>query len=621
MTAVRRFLLAAACASAAWAVVLTAAGGLNTTVLGITVRSNNPRRVLVIAVVALAGYFLAGGRIRREGFRRPGRAVARLIDVFVRRPGLVAGVIAAGLTIVAMAESTRIAGGADAYGYVSQADLWLARDLVIEQPWVAEVPWPDAAWSFTPLGYMPAPALGQGAIVPTYAPGLPLILAAAKLVGGQCLLFAVVPILAGLSVLATYGIGRRLVSPWGGVIAAWLVATSPAVLGVSFEALSDVPAMVVWAITFYLVIAPSHRHASPAAAGVAAAVAILIRPNLAPLAVPIGAWYLVRRTPPGESRILPAALFGLGTLPGAAAVALLHDQFYGSPLASGYGSLDELYAWSHVWPNVRRYVGWLVETQTPAALIGLTAIFVPVRWIWRGVADRRIVWVVAAFVALLWAQYFAYHVWESWGFLRFLLPSWPFIMVGLSAVILAVHDRWRSRPSPVLARVVTTLAVVLLGAWTFATAARGDVFGQRRGAAHEAPLGQLVRAHTADNSVVLVWERSGTIRYYSGRTTLRYDYLDGAWLDRAVAWLGQRGVHTYAVLDPAHAEQFRRRFAGQTSLAALDRPVFLYEPARTALFDLSTPPEPARSLILYERDPGGRAACDPPAAPTPIVLR
>jgi len=40
-----------------------------------------------------------------------------------------------------------------------------------------------------------------------------------------------------------------------------------------------------------------------------------------------------------------------------------------------------------------------------------------------------------------------------------------------------------------------------------------------------------------------------------------------------------------------------------------------------ALYDLTTPPPPEQSLILYERDPGGRLPCDPPVDSTPIVLR
>ena len=57
------------------------------------------------------------------------------------------------LAITAAAGGPRIAGGADAYGYVSQADLWLAGDLVIKQPWVAEVPWPSGNFTCTALIY------------------------------------------------------------------------------------------------------------------------------------------------------------------------------------------------------------------------------------------------------------------------------------------------------------------------------------------------------------------------------------------------------------------------------------------------------------------------------------
>ena len=160
-------------------------------------------------------------------------------------------------------------------------------------------------------------------------------------------------------------------------------------------------------------------------------------------------------------------------------------------------------------------------------------------------------------------------------------------MVGLAAVLLAATDMCLARFSRVAAHTVLALLVVLLGAWTFSRVVRDNMFN-RQAAAVEAPLGQLVRKHTSENSVVLVWERSGTIRYYSGRTTLRYDYLDREWLDRAVAWLRERGVHVYAVLDPNHREQCMRRFAGQATLEALDCPVFIYDPAGTALYDLTT---------------------------------
>ena len=77
---------------------------------------------------------------------------------------------------------------------------------------------------------------------------------------------------------------------------------------------------------------------------------------------------------PGSS---PAALFALGVLPAILLIAFLNDRLYGSPLSSGYGTLNDLYAWSHVGPNVRRYFAWLVFAQTPFALAGLAALLVP----------------------------------------------------------------------------------------------------------------------------------------------------------------------------------------------------------------------------------------------------
>src|SRR3954469_25453210 len=500
MRAIRAVLLGAAGAALMWSAALALFGGFKFRLLGVAIRSNDPERAFLIGAVALAGYFVAGGRIHAVGrLRGAGSgAVDALVNVasqvaraLAKRPGLAAVAIALALAVTVGVESTRIAGGADAYGYVSQADVWLTGHLAIEQPWVAQVPWPNAEWSFSPLGYRPAEPRGRWAIVPTYSPGLPLLLAGAKLLGGQCALFAVVPLLTGLGVLVTYGIGKHLVSPSGGVIAAWLVAASPIVTTIALEPLTDVPVMTVWAISIYLLLTRIGGRLSPALVGVVAGIAVLIRPNLVPLSVPIGMWYMIRRRTDGDSRILSTALFAVALVPSIVLIAILNNRLFGSPLSSGYGALNDLYAWSHVGPNARRYFTWFLFAQTPVALAGLAALLMPTRRLWTAAADLRIVPVLAMFVALLWGQYLAYEVYDSWGFLRFLLPSWPLIMVGLAAVLLAASDAWLARFSRVGAHPVVTLLVVLLGAWTFSRVVRDNMFN-RQAAAVEAPLGQLV---------------------------------------------------------------------------------------------------------------------------------
>src|SRR5262249_5897406 len=159
-------------------------------------------------------------------------------------------------------------------------DLWLRGDLHIDQSFGAAVPWPLARWTFLPLGYRPEPDGYR--IVPQYPPGLPLMMAGAKLVAGQCAIFWIVPVCGGVLVAATHAIGMRLQRPAVGLAAAWIVATSPTLLFMAIAPMSDVPAAAAWAVAIACVL--GETRVSAIAGGVAAAIAIMIRPNLAPLA-------------------------------------------------------------------------------------------------------------------------------------------------------------------------------------------------------------------------------------------------------------------------------------------------------------------------------------------------
>src|SRR3954468_8146911 len=134
MRTIRAILLSAACAALMWSAALGLFGGFKFRVLGVAIRSNKPDRALLIGCMTLAGYFIAGGRIHGETVRRlraAGSGVvgavvsagSQVVRALVRQPGLVAAALALTLAITVAAGSTRIAGGADAYGYVSQADL------------------------------------------------------------------------------------------------------------------------------------------------------------------------------------------------------------------------------------------------------------------------------------------------------------------------------------------------------------------------------------------------------------------------------------------------------------------------------------------------------------------
>ena len=75
----------------------------------------------------------------------------------VAATAIVALLAAAATTIVALRYGSRVAGGSDSYGYVSQAQLWREHSFLVSDPIFAASPWPFALETWTPLGYAPGP--------------------------------------------------------------------------------------------------------------------------------------------------------------------------------------------------------------------------------------------------------------------------------------------------------------------------------------------------------------------------------------------------------------------------------------------------------------------------------
>jgi hypothetical protein len=600
---------------------LYVSGGFEVWILGVEVRAHRPLRALWLFALGAAGFVAFGGRLSAA----PHGAMAAfhgLIAAWDRHvvpwlPSHRGTVVTVALTVVLLGATfgTKSAGGADAYGYVSQAtDIWLGGRLFIDQPFAADVPWPRARDTFMPLGYKAVFHDDVPSLVPTYSPGLPLIFAVVKAIGGLDAMYLVVPLFGGLLVLTTYGIGCRLGSRDAGLIGALLVAASPAVLFMLMPPMTDVPVAAAWAAAFYLLTGAGTRHAL--GAGLASSVAVLIRPNLVPLAVIAGLYYL----PEVVSRATRARgvrrglLFTAGVVPGMAAVAVLNTIWYGSPFLSGYGRLSDLFAWSHITPNFWRYLSWLLETQSPVALAGLAALLIPSRWLWPGLVERRRLVTAALFVYSIWAQYLAYLVFDAWWYLRFLLTVWPFMMVGVGAAAMAL---WRPGGRAMRLGVTAALAALLL--FQVGIVRDKPIFNQWSGERRYIAVARMVERLTPPNSVIFSMQHSGTIRYYGERMTLRFDQLEPSWLDRAVAWLADHQAHPYLLVEPWEIEDVRRRFAGSETLARLDEPpVAVYEePGRLFLFDLlGQSPGPAATVTGV--DEGIRAV--PPGPPPRVVF-
>jgi 4-amino-4-deoxy-L-arabinose transferase-like glycosyltransferase len=486
---------------------------------------------------------------------------------------------------------------------MSQAELWRRGIPMVPQPWSTEPPWPDPPRTFAPLGYR---AVGD-AIKPTYAVGLPLVMAGMKAIGGQPAIFAIEPLAAAALVLITYGLGRRLGSPRTGLVAALFMATNWTLLSEMTSPMSDVlgGAGLAGAVFFLL----RQRPLSVAAAGASAAIAVLVRPNLAPSVVVFVLWIVVEawKSPRRMRTVaLRLAAFGAAVLPGIALPAWANWRLFGSPFESGYGGIRAIFEWSSVPPNLLAYPKYLVETHAFVAFIGVAALVLPLSRLWPGVSSPTRAAIVA-FVASVLVPYYFFEPAVHTAYLRYLLGTAPLVMVGAARVIVTLaRPRW--------AAVVMAIGVVASSANSARAVVAYGAFDQRTERRYPIVAG-IVRERTPPTSVIFASQHSGSIRYYGGRVTLHHAVLDEAWLDRAIDWLVEHGAHPYALLDEWEVPLFRERFAGQQRVAMLETPLVDYVGGyHVYLFDLAPPVgPPKRAEVIID-------TFDNPRFPLPVEM-
>jgi hypothetical protein len=514
----------------------------------IRLSSRQPLRPLIIGLAIAAAYVWKYSRAERDA---DGRWLHRWAALTLPFTVPLAAMLA---LYVGIHYGSFAAAGSDSYGYVSQARFWLNGIPRIQQPWVLDFPWEHRDWIFAPLGYRPFSP--DGTIVPTYPAGLPLMMAAFLGVFGANGPFYVVPLLAALTVWFTYMLGREATgSRTVASLAAALLVASPAFLTQIMVPMSDVPAAAGW--TLVAVLALKQK---PLAAGIVAGLALMIRPNLILLTlVPAFAWRGAKQ---------PVTRFATGLVPGLVAIMIINMLLYGGPFTTGYASLFELYAFGAIAINLRNYVVWLLQTQTPLILLAVVPFFV--RGAFgdenRPVSPRAC---LGALIGLTFVSYVFYATFEHWFYLRFLLPAYPALLVLMVAAL-----RWLVGKIPAEVR-VPTVALICAAIVPFGVnAARHEgVFNVAASEGRHVRAAQEVASRTPADAIVMAVQHSGSVRYYADRVTLRYDWLKDAALDTALRDLSAKGRRVYLVVDDWEEKEFRARFSPSNRAAQLGEPI------------------------------------------------
>ncbi len=430
-----------------------------------------------------------------------------------------------------------VAGSSDSSGYMNHARLLASGSVHVQPRTLPGLPQASAApYLYVPLGFRPA-ANGNG-LVPTYPPGLPLlILALEPLVGWQRAgdWAVIVHSLAGLVV--TFALGRvlglgRLWSALGAVI----VGLSPLYLFFSLQAMSDVPSLAWTTLAVLAALKARERAPWALAAGAAMAMDVLIRPTsvlaFVPVAVALGA---------SPRRWL---LLAAGGLPGAAFFLAENASAYGRLLTTGYGDNSNLFGLAFVPGTLLHFARWLPLLLTPLVALNLA---LP----WAGSTAARTRWLLASWI-LAYAAFFSTYkcTHEAWWYLRFLLPAVPAMAVGSLLVL-------RGALSIVPARAARAASVAAFAAALALAAIFSSKFNKHF---FTFSIGneELRYTHAANwmlknlppDAVCLTMQASGAIFYYTHFTFIRWDFVNSRNIGQVESALRSSGRPLYAVLFP-----------------------------------------------------------------------
>jgi hypothetical protein len=525
-----------AAALSAAAVFLAVSGGFRITVGGLRLSARSPLLVVLLAVINFTIWFAQARRSNAMS------SDLELVWESLTRHSqwiLAIAIISGG---VATMFATRSAAGADASGYVSEAAL-LTSGRLFHDDGLAEVARGHDPYLTTPLGWRPAPIPGRQS--PTYAPGLPMLLAIPQALAGLNGATFIVLGAAIVAIIATGLIASQLGGSIAGIIAAALMAFAPVFIHQSIQLMSDVPVTAAWMACFMFLAAPGGP--LPVPSGIACAIAVLIRPNLAPLAiVPL---ILAKRR----------VAFAIPVAMAAAVLAYLQWRWYGSPLQSGYGATEELFSLSNIVPNIGRYSRWWLATA-PATLLG---VFGVIRL--RGDRSAR---ALAVFALLVIGAYVIYAVFDDWAYLRFLLPALAVAAVFAAVELAAWIESW-----PITVRVPLLFIVVIgLTAYSIFITRSFDTFKLADQLARVSTVANYLNASVESSAVLLSGEQSGSMRYYTGRSILRWEAASPEALNTVLPVLAQSNRPVFIVLDAWEEAPFRTRLA---SVVPLDWPPML----------------------------------------------
>jgi Dolichyl-phosphate-mannose-protein mannosyltransferase len=474
-----------------------------------------------------------------------------------RRAALLIAALAAAIAVNRGTFSPSIS---DASGYLAGAQLLREGQLARPVPLSLIPAVRDSGATLWPLGFRPG--VDPGIEVPTYPLGYPMLMAAAMLIGGELAACLVSPAMLAVLIWCVFLVAEGLGGSVAGVLAAVLIAINPMALQSSITLMSDVPAAACWAAAWYFAL----RGTSGAAvtAGALVALASMIRPNLAPLALVPGVLVLsggVGRRAGWSWK--PAVWFGVVAAVGPLVTVWSQAALYGSALRPGYPGWETFFRLANIGQNLRTYPGLYLNVFGWLPLAGLALTLRP------PAGGSRVVASAVAFIVINVALYAAYLPYDHWQFLRFFLPAMVALTVLFATAVALAMDTLRRRRLVALAWLLPLAVVAISWQGREVTA---WVLDEWRVHQRVPLMGHYLRDALPRHAVVITYYHSGAVAYYTGHSTLSLESLPPQTLDEFVATLERLGAAPVFLVDEVLEEgAFKALFRG-SAYGALDWP-------------------------------------------------
>jgi hypothetical protein len=336
---------------------------------------------------------------------------------------------------------------------------------------------------------------------------------------------------------------------WPSIGGAAILAVNPDFVFQALQPMSDVPA-TCWSLAGILCARRSRADSRYAVfAGFAFGGAALVRPTsillLPALIVFLG--FDLRRL----------ATFCFGGLPAFAFFIVYNVAAFGAAFRTGYAEagLVSAFTWSNFPPRFLHYSHWLSATLTIAIPLAWIACLVE-----RNIARRdRValgIWFLAAFVF-----YCFYGPYDSWTFLRFLLPAMPALILGFFLWSQFAADRIAAS-TPFSAAgllAMAAAAIVVFEIRQIRTLHVRDVIaGQSQ---YPDGCAWATRKLPA-NAFLVTMQLSGSVRYYTTFPNLRWDGIDPERESLVLGAIDRSHRPVYALLFPFEETEVPKRLPG-----------------------------------------------------------